>query len=182
MNDFYQHHLSHEEIPLSDTQLRAILGDPGKRIIAYHELENMYNLDDLMASSDSIVLLYESAYNTGHYVSVIRGIDGEGQRFVEVFDPYGDGIEASVSKYRYNRTNFLLRLISNTPSTYKIWNTIGFQKHRIQSQVCGRYACFRILHRDMPLKDFQKKLGGVRRHMEIDKFITLLTDLSVRYK
>ena len=181
MADFFQYHLSHEEVPLSDTQLRSILSDPGQRIVAYHELENMYNLDDLLGSDDAIILLYESAYNSGHYVSIIRGFDGEGQRFVEIFDSYGDGIEVSVSKYTYNKTNHLTRLISNTPSTYKIWNTIAFQRHRVQSQVCGRYACFRILHRDIPLKEFQTKLSGVKKHMSIDKFITLLTDLHVRY-
>lgn len=183
---FYNWHLSHENIPLTDKQLRILLNDNNARVIAYHELEKMERLEDLFNNKDYCIILYESNYNTGHYVSLILKTDERGNQYLEHFNSYGDDIEKTLSKFKYNKRDYLRDLIDVSKEEqfikYVVVNSFKFQELKQQSQVCGRYACFRIIHKDLDLVNFNKLLRNVKKLNKIsyDDFITLITDLTLR--
>jgi hypothetical protein len=78
-----------ERKPLSDADLRTILGD-NLKIIKYSELANVESLDALLPkSTDYCILLYETEENSGHWVALMRYTSVSDQDRFEFFDPYG---------------------------------------------------------------------------------------------
>ena len=83
-----------EQKPLSDTDLRTILG-ASLKILKYSELANVSALNSLLPSGqDYCIILYEQEENSGHWVALLRGSsENDGYEF---FDPYGNNAEASL--------------------------------------------------------------------------------------
>ena len=70
--------------PLSDSDLKKILGDD-INIIIYSSLSNVSNLRDILTKDrDCMVILYEQKRLSGHWTCLTR----EGDIFT-FFDPYG---------------------------------------------------------------------------------------------
>ena len=185
--DFFTYTLKHEEKPLSDTQLREILNDETARVIAVHELQATLaeggNINDVLGPKGYAVILYEWALNDGHYIAVIRHPRG----YIEIWDSFGRAPEVQLStNFMYNHpdAHIFRELIDRTPGL-ELKNTqinrTQFQQMTQASQVCGRYATYRLLHRDLNMSQYNTRLAGVRKHMKVDEFITLVTDLHVRY-
>ena len=182
--DFFQFHMAHEDVALSDVQLRQILQDPKARVVPVHEIrsKNMQNMDDLLGPAGWVVLLYEFAENSGHYLAVLRH-----QNYIEIWDSFGKAPEVALStNFTYDNpdVHILQKLVEATPgldASRTVHNTQQFQEDTENSQVCGRYATFRILHRDMEMDQFNHMMSGVQKHMKTDDFLTLITDLHIRY-
>lgn len=178
--DYYTLHLKHEDVPLTGTQVEEILGQEVK-LVPYHTLQNIGSINELLGEKKMCILLYEYTENNGHY-GAIHVRDG----VLEVWDSFGLSLTQARTRFNFGpKENFLQEIIdkslrSGEISSYVV-NSVDFQSHKSSSQVCGRYAAFRLLHTNERLKEFNTRLKGVRRHMPTDDFITLLTDLKVNY-
>ena len=185
--DFFTYTLDHEDNALSDTQLRQILNDDRARVIAVHELQTILakggNMNDVLGPEGYAVLLYEWELNNGHYIALIRHPKG----YIEIWDSFGRAPEVQLStNFQFNHpdAHLLDKLIAKTPGLNAAATQVNrtqFQQMTKASQVCGRYATFRLLHRDLNMAEFNRRLAGVRKHMKVDDFMTLITDLHVRY-
>ena len=184
-NNFIDYHLKHEQIPLTDSQLKMILNDETQKVIAYHSLAKMDTIKDLFGDKDAIILLHESSYNAGHYVTLLKKVDRDGNTYIEVWDSFGDAIEASVNKFKYEQTNYLRNILEKSKELniirYYIQNKKKYQLNRQKTQTCGRYSCYRVIHKNLTLSQFNSLLSPINRTMRFDTFITLITDLNVRY-
>ena len=178
--DYYTQHLNHTDIPLSGTQVREILGSDVK-LVPYHTLEGVNDINEVLGPQKMCILLYEFSENNGHYCAMhVR------EGLLEVWDSFGFNLQQARQKFNYGpKTNFLQEIINrslqNGSITSYVVNSTDFQGRNSSSQVCGRYAAFRLLHTSEPLKEFNQRLKGVRTHMKYDDFITILTDLKVHY-
>ncbi len=185
MNSFLDDNMNHIEIPLSGNQLVSITNDRDIRIVPYHDLKRFNNVNDLFNGKSAMILLHESTYNSGHYICLLNKIDNRGFRYVEIFDSYGLPLEETVSKFAYERKNYLRRILENSKNTrlikYYIENNIQYQEKLQSSQVCGRYACFRYIHQNLTMVEFNQKMKPIKSVMKYDVYITLLTDLNVKY-
>ena len=77
---------------LSDSDIRAILGENTK-IIKYSELARYRDLDDLLPNLlDYVIILYEHSLNEGHWVGLLKY-----NSIVESFDPYGYIVDKPLS-------------------------------------------------------------------------------------
>ena len=78
-----------EQKPLSDADLRTILGD-NLKIIKYSELESVDSLEELLPNSkDDLIMLYETEEDSGHRVAMLRYTDVNNYDRIEFFVPYG---------------------------------------------------------------------------------------------
>ena len=183
--NFLDYYLDHEQIALSDSQLRSIVNDDSQRVIAYHELAQMNTVTDLFGKKDAIVLLHENSHNAGHYCSLLLKKDKNGLNYVEYFDSFGDALETSIKKFKYEKINYLRNILEQSKKLniirYYTQNKRIYQKDRIATQTCGRWACFRIIHKNLNLEEFNAFLTPINKSMRYDVFITLLTDLNIRY-
>jgi hypothetical protein len=118
----------------------------------------MQTPDDLFKGHKAAVLLFlTDSRNEGHWLAVI---DQPSQ--YEVFDSFGtavDGNRAWLSKKKllaFDQTAPLLKNLlgrGNKPITH---NTSKLQNDN--ADTCGRWVCLRVLHSDMPLKQFVAKM------------------------
>jgi hypothetical protein len=70
--------------PLSDDDLKKILGQ-NLKIIIYHELSKYHNIKELLNNDkDFCILLYEEKHLCGHWTCLTRNLDN-----FTFFDSYG---------------------------------------------------------------------------------------------
>jgi hypothetical protein len=73
-----------EKYPLSDSDIRKIIGSKTK-IIKFSQLANYNSIEQLLPHNGAyLVLLFESAMNSGHWTALLRYNDT-----IEFFDSYG---------------------------------------------------------------------------------------------
>ena len=79
--------------PLSDTDLRNILGDC--KIITYPELSKYNNIEELLPNSyDFVIILLLESPASGHWTCLLRYNDG-----YEFFDSYGNAPDYDLSHW-----------------------------------------------------------------------------------
>ena len=144
--------------------------------MAYHELENVTDIEQLFNKHDAVMLLYESEENSGHWVTLIKHSDS----ILEFFDPYGLTIDKELKLSKYNLrlhqgqvVPHLTHLIEQ--SKYKvISNTTRLQRFFNAVNTCGRHCAVRVLLRDTPLKEYVA-LYKKTKHYDPDIWVTALT-------
>ena len=135
------------DYPLSDGDIRAILGDDIS-ILTYPELEEAQSIDQCFDRRGRCILLFPTVSPTsGHWCCLLRKKDR-----VEFFDPYGDPPESQLDDLP---PSYLERLDQATPylanllKTSKVpvyFNTHAFQKLRGDVATCGRHCVVRCLY------------------------------------
>jgi hypothetical protein len=78
--------MSYEKLdhPLSDTEIKKMLHDD-VFITTYNIFEHMTDINSLFNSSNNIILLYQWADDTGHWVAIIKHND----HLIEYFGSFG---------------------------------------------------------------------------------------------
>ena len=88
-----------EQKPLSDADLRTILGD-NLKIIKYSELESVDSLEELLPNSkDYLIMLYETEEDSGHWVAMLRYTDVNNYDRIEFLTPMDIDLIASLIGY-----------------------------------------------------------------------------------
>ena len=147
-----------ERKPLSDSDLRHILGN-GTKIIEYSELASVPSLSHLLPKpTDSCIILYETKQNSGHWTALLRY-----RNIFEFFDPYGLvpdkellWVPAQKRKLLNQSEPYLTHLLERSGSQW-IYNKRRFEKMNSTINTCGHHCAHRIYqlaHRNLDLKDY----------------------------
>lgn len=134
--------------PLSDSDIRAILGDDIK-ILTNRELVNYKAADDLFDRCGRCVLLYTPEDPTfGHWVCLLRK-----SNHIEYFDSYGEIPDHP--DYLGTQEPLLTYLLkeSGLPILY---NTRQFQSDKKNVADCGKWACARLMYFPYSIDRFSK--------------------------
>lgn len=161
---------------LSETDMRKVI--PTLKIIAYPDLLNASNIDEVLDEKGRLMLLYLTENEaTGHWVCLLKLRD---KPIIEYFDPYGgykaDGEKKWISKEKQQQfgqdTDHLTKLLKASP--YKIKsNAIQFQKEVGDNNTCGRHCLTRLYLKHLDLKDYTKLLKSTG--MSPDDFVSGFT-------
>jgi len=145
------------QTPLSDSDIKKILGDDIK-IIIYSDLSKISDLREILTGErDCVVILYEEKQLSGHWTCLARSGD-----IFTFFDSYGLRPDAELKwlsldmRRRLNElTPYLTRLLSN--ESY-IYNRTNFQQEDSRIETCGDHVCtflFCFKYYNMDLEDYQ---------------------------
>jgi hypothetical protein len=160
---------------LSSTDLKNIFDDKIK-IIAYNELKNYDNIDDLLEDSGRCCILYNWDTHEGHWTCVFRGNDEK----VYFFDSFGSIPDGKTNmgqipqELRYKRGmeyKYLTDLLLKCP--YEVdYNPKCLQDSK--SSTCGRYCAVRMSFPDLSTEQFNSMFGDDLK--ENDKIVCFLTN------
>ena len=161
------------EYSLSNTDINDIFSDD-TRVIAYPELKNLSNIDELFDKHGRAVILYLTQPNVGHWVAVYKNGDN-----IHYFDPYAEKPESpkrwisTMDNIRLGqRENYLTNLLKG--SGYKVfYNSFPYQKDRADVNTCGRWVVARLLLKDLDDKEFNELVKD--SDVSPDDFVSLLT-------
>jgi len=157
-----------EQKPLSDADLRTILGDSLK-IIKYSELASVESLEALLPkSTDYCILLYETKENSGHWVALTRYTSVSGQDRFEFFDPYGYKPDSELRWVAQQSREslgegepYLTKLIqqANANSSYPRVQHSPYHFEKLDNKIntCGHHSAhriYRLIHNNMDLHDY----------------------------
>ena len=171
-------------IPLSDTQVKALC-DGKVKIVTYPELARCKSMKELLAPYNSVIILYISMGNVGHWCALNQVSDGKGKKkLLEFFDPYGskpdDHLFPLPADFRKKNNMIRAHLCnlmydSGFPLSY---NEHGFQKLAENIQTCGRWCALRVMLKDLTLKQFDE-IFNISKYIGIPKDIiaTSLTQI-----
>jgi hypothetical protein len=163
-----------EKKALTGTELQEAL-EYCVNVVAYHELENMHDINQLMILSNgyrarAAVILYESSYNNGHYTCLLEYPD-----HYLFFDPYGSkkiDEELEYSSFDDNQTVHLKDLLRAQRKPYRTSLT-KYQKDGEGINTCGRHCIARIKMYDLTEQEYKNVMHG-----NADEKVVLLTMLS----
>jgi hypothetical protein len=141
---------------LSDGDIHSYL--PDVNIIMYNELSDYNNIEELLPNANSyVILLYQDSENTGHWTCLLRQ-----NNTVEFFDPYGKYPDTQL-RWVDNEVREDLgitgKFISNLFNKSKlkiVYNTAPYQHSGANINTCGRHVVYRLLNRNLSLKDYHK--------------------------
>lgn len=161
-------------IPFSSEDiLNAVDGET--KIVKYCDIHKFRNIDELLRPYNSVVILYQTKPNYGHWVCLHLN-----NGILEFFDPYGkiidsqlEHIDPNFRKVSYQDFPYLSKLMLDSP--YKlIYNKAPLQKQNSSVSSCGRHCAMRLILRDMPLLEYQNILLSKGGNNPDDK-VTYLT-------
>ena len=126
--------------PLSDSDLRKIIGQDLK-IILYRELSKISNLREMLSNErDCMVILYEEKELSGHWTCLAR----EGDLFT-FFDSYGLKPDAELNWLSFEKRRLLNEFIPYLTNLLKnenyIYNKTQFQQDESKVETCGDHVC-----------------------------------------
>ncbi len=148
--------------------------DNKTKIISYPQLYDFNDIDDVFGQHDSVVILYETKRNYGHWVCLLKH-----NNKIEFFDPYGlfcdDQLKFISDEFRRkNNEEYpkLSEMLINSP--YKlVYNKKQLQKYSDDISSCGRHVSFRIIMGHLSLDDYGKLL--IHNKYDPDTVVTYLT-------
>jgi hypothetical protein len=151
--------------PLSDSDLKEILGNDLK-IIVYSDLSKINNIRQLLTNErDCVVILYEEKKLSGHWTCLTR----EGDLFT-FFDPYGIPVDSQLQwinmfqRYKLNEAvPYLSLLLKNE---HYIYNRTNFQQDDSKIQTCGDHVCaflYCFIHCHMNLEQYQDYMKHLKK-------------------
>ena len=147
-----------KHIPLSDHDIKRMC-DGKVKVIMYSDLKKYKTLDQLLKPYGSVIILYRTGENYGHWCCLNK----INKNTVEFFDPYGNMVDLDL-KWTDEKTRkqlgqdlpLLSKLMYDSP--YRLdYNHHKFQNIKDASlATCGRWCVLRILLKDLTLKQFSK--------------------------
>ena len=166
--------------PISDQDiLRKLHGNT--RIIFYEDLNRYEDIIPLL-DRGSLVILYTSKPNYGHWTALVKTPEG-----IEYFDPYGESIDEA--KRNVNRTflkqtnqhrNRLAELLYRASKSIPI----HFNDHKLQERsksisTCGKHVINRILHKYFTIDEYNKLLQDVSKELNKtpDEIVNIIYNL-----
>jgi len=129
-----------ETIKLSGTEVENIVGRKA-RVIPYHELPKYSSIEEVLGLNKEVVILYESKYNVGHFVSLF--IQPNNPRNLIFFDPYGFYPDYELNFAKYNHIPYLTNLIKNS-NLNLLYNKYRLQEFSSDTNTCGRWSALRL--------------------------------------
>lgn len=168
-------------IPISNFDILRKL-DNQTRIIFYEDLNRYSDVIPLL-DKGSLVILYKSKPNYGHWTALVRTPEG-----IEYFDPYGDKIEGAknhVDKAFLKQTNQyenrLAELLHNASLTIPIhYNDHKLQKRSKTISTCGKHVIVRILNRHLTIDEYNKRLMRLCKQYKMtpDQIVDCIYNMS----
>ena len=153
---------------LSNDDIRNITNNKCK-VISYHDLINVNNIDELFTIDNACIILYEMKQDFGHWTTLIRHNDSQ----IEFFDPYGFQMDTELKIAIYDNTPFLTNLFNK--SNYRlIQNTSQLQTLASEVNTCGRWCALRVVLKNIPLGEFVRYFT-TNQHYNNDFWATALT-------
>ena len=140
------------------------------RIIFYEDLNNVSDVNQLL-DLGSVVILYKSKPDYGHWTALLRTPEG-----IEFFDSYGqtvdeakNRIDSKFLKKTNQYRNILAELlyiasISGIPIHY---NEHQFQERSKSIATCGKHVVLRILRQDLTTDEYNKLMKSVSREYNL---------------
>jgi hypothetical protein len=163
-----------EKYPLSDSDLKDILGDNIK-IIIYPNLNDVYDIEEIFDDMGRCMVLFltEDQY-TGHWLCLHKEGDD-----IYYFDPYGEKIDADrkwLGKSKLQELHEEKPLLKDLllRSGKKIYyNSYPFQEDREDINTCGRHCSTRLLYKHLDLDDYYDMIR--KSNLNPDQFVSNIT-------
>lgn len=152
MNNIEHQILNAERINLSGIDIINIC--KGKtHIVSYHELNKYESIEKLLEPHGSVVLLYETKYNFGHWVCLYYDRNND----LNFFDSYGMKPDKELKYAEYNLREgvpYITYLLNKYQGKILV-NTKRLQVFKNHINTCGRWTAYRVLTKDKyTLKEF----------------------------
>lgn len=162
-----------ENVSLSDDEVLSLI-DGEANLIMYSELINVDHIDQILHPYGACVILYLTEKGYGHWTCLFQVAPGK----LEYFDSYGkepdDGLDWDIPEYFRKQAHedlpHLTCLLYNSPYIIS-YNHHPFQKKGANITTCGRHVAFRLICRELRLKDYIKLFKGY----DADWLVTVLT-------
>ncbi|HXS59225.1 MAG TPA: hypothetical protein VN703_00235 [Candidatus Sulfopaludibacter sp.] len=120
------------------------------KLFRYSDLKNIRHIDEILYPNNCAVILYEIKPEIGHWTCIIK----KGNN-IEFFCPYGIFVDDHLKHCYKHFPNYLSRLIYNSNYGF-INNHKRLQKMINSVSTCGRHVAFRIIMKDLNLKQYLK--------------------------
>lgn len=152
----------------------------------FEEGNSLYGLmrKDLPFDEDSCIILYMSKPNFGHWCTVNRYRDKNGNtKRIDFLDSYGDMIDDQLdyinNKFRGQSnqlTAHLCKLLDKADVPVH-FNNVQLQVFGGNISTCGRYAALFLKHNNMKVENFTNSLlaASEKYKIPIDRLVTLMT-------
>ena len=142
------------------------------KVVAYHELVNYNSVEELLEEFGSVVLLFETVYNVGHYTCLYYHKD-----VLHFFDPYGMKPDQELKYATYDKKAYLSMLL-NKYTKPVFYNEHRFQEWSTHINTCGRWVGTRLKTKDIfSHKDFRRLFSNNLRNSP-DWYVSILTFLD----
>ena len=166
--DYYIANL--ERFPLSGFNVVDIAGGNTK-VVAYHELQNYNSIEELLRPYGSVVLLFETKYNVGHYTCLYY----DDNKNLYFFDPYGLEPDEELKYESYNHTPYLTNLLSTYDKPINV-NRFRYQQFSHDTNTCGRHVGVRLRTKEVfSPEGYQHLLGAKDLRNSPDWYVSALT-------
>jgi len=133
-------------------------------IVSYPDIEKYNALDDLLGDDNACIILYSvldangGNSDTGHWCMINR----PNSHTIEFFDTYANYLDSAMTNKRLRFSNdypYLSRLVKEDGRVKKIlFNNMKLQTLDKNSNVCGRWTCFRYAVKELPLNIFLREI------------------------
>lgn len=147
------------------------------KIITYDELDPLNNLDGIMNNLTSLIILYRTNEDYGHYVCLTKCDTPKYREYIlkqlgkatdlpvyTFFDPYGLMIDSELKFVPQHLKSMLgeafpklKTLLIDSPNVVE-WNDHHLQGKK--SSTCGRWSAMRTVNYDVPLDEWVKQFKG----------------------
>jgi hypothetical protein len=165
---------SHVEYPLSDDDIRHVLGSDIK-ILTYPDLEGMRSIDNCFDDKGRCILLFLTESETsGHWCCMMNKPDG-----IYFWDPYGDAPEEqkeNIPDSRLQQLDMDQPLLTSLMRQSKrpvYYNSHQYQKDGRGINTCGRWCVTRLLYAPKSEEEFLKVVK--KSKLNPDEFVVGLT-------
>lgn len=146
-------------------------------IISYPELENYKSLNQIFGPDKSVVILFLTGPNYGHWICIFE----RNKDTVEFFDPYGiypddekEFISPSKRKEFGEDRSLISNLLYNSHYKNLEYNDGELQAFKEGISDCGRHVISRLMHRNMPINEYIKYVHSF--DMSPDDYVTYVTN------
>ena len=165
-----------ERFDLSGADILRIT-DHKTRLLPYEGLENVSSLETILRPHGSVVILYQTAEQFGHWVVLLD----RGNKNLEFYDPYGLDVDEELNinnEFHLRKHNGLITPHLTALIKKGNWN-VHYNKERLQRMLkdvntCGRYCALRVRFKDEPMKKFNALLKN-NKHYIPDFWVSVLT-------
>jgi len=151
------------------------------RIVYYEDLNNYENIIPLL-DKGSLVILYTSKPDYGHWTALVRTPEG-----IEYFDPYGDNIEEAKKNTNpdfLKETNQYNNRLAELLERASLFNNIHYNNHKLQKHsksisTCGKHVISRIIHRNLPIDEYNQELMDLSKVLKKtpDEIVNMIYNL-----
>lgn len=163
------------DYPISNHDIYNILGED-TRIFKYRQLSKFKTIEELFATKDFVIILYETKKDFGHWCCILWH---KKRNTIEHFDSYGlmpdDELKFVPDVFRKINNMMVPHL---TALLYNSKKKIEFSEFELQSQdtqTCGRWVLFRIVNmHNMNIYKFKNMF--IDKKFKPDELIYLFTN------